>query len=63
VPHDKNGVRVRVDDLVTVRCRVIAVQLGDEFCNLSLETVEPMHPADHKSALSLNSQQVEKVSG
>jgi hypothetical protein len=61
VPHDKNGERVRVDDLVTVRCRVTAVSLGDDFCNVSLETVEPMHPGDHKTGISLNARQVEKV--
>ena len=61
MPHDKNGQLLEVGDLVTVRARVSSVQAGDEYCNVSLETVEPMHPTANTSALTLNTRQVEKV--
>ena len=42
MPHDIHGKELRVDDLVAVRCRVKEIYLGEEFCNVTLETVEPM---------------------
>lgn len=58
VPHDMNGRNLRVGDRVTVACVVTAIQPGPDYCNLSLETEQPMHPGLSKTALSLNSRQV-----
>jgi hypothetical protein len=59
--HDKNGVLLEVGDLVIVPCRVIEAQAHTEYCNLKLETVEPMHPSDRKDTLVVNTKQVYKV--
>ncbi len=59
MPHDKHGTEVRTGDIVTVTMRVVNVYRGDEYCNLSLETVEPMYPTTNKSGLTLNTRQVE----
>jgi hypothetical protein len=58
MPHDKNGLPVRIGDLVNVPCTVKDVQPGLEYCNLTLETVEPMFPGKEKSSICLNAKQV-----
>lgn len=62
MPHDKSGFPLKIGDLVTVSCRVTAVQSDQsEYCNVILETVESFYPGDHKSALNLNARQVVSV--
>jgi hypothetical protein len=58
MPHDINGNLISVGDIVQVECRVTAVQPGTDYCNLNLETVEPMFPGDYKSSFTLNGKQV-----
>ena len=45
--HDKNGRYLEVGDVVTVRCKIKAIQMTKEYCNLSLETEAPMYPSDN----------------
>jgi len=61
MPHDKNGQLLKVGDKVNVPCTVKVVQLGKEYCNLSVETDELMYPGDNKSTVTLNSKQVVKA--
>lgn len=61
MPHDKNGVLLAVGDLVNVPCKIASIQTGEEYCNVSLETVIPMPPYTVPSTLTLNTKQVEKV--
>ena len=61
MPHDKNGQVLEVGDRVTVLCEVKTIYLTEEFCNVGLETVEPMFPGEHKSGVTLNAKQVVKV--
>lgn len=61
MPHDVNGDEVKAGDLVTVRCKVISVSASPDYCNLTLETVEPMHPGDSPVMITLNAKQVEKA--
>lgn len=61
MPHDKNGKLLQIGDEVTVRAKVTSVNAGAEYCNVGLETVEPMHPTANTTALSLNAAQVEKL--
>jgi hypothetical protein len=61
MPHDKNGNILQPGDRVIVRAVVNRVDAGDEYCNVTLETEEPMYPGDHRSALTLNTRQVEKA--
>jgi hypothetical protein len=58
MPHDRNGVELHVDDYVYIVCKVTAVQPTHEYCNVNLETVEPMFPGTYKSTLTLNARQV-----
>ena len=61
MPHDKNGNVLAAGDEVIVRAKVTQVHTGEEYCNLTVETVEPMFPGDVKSTLTLNTKQVEKA--
>lgn len=58
MPHDKNGKTLRPGDLVTMAFNVTAVQTGEEYCNVSLESVEPMYPGEHKTNVTANARQV-----
>lgn len=60
MPHDKEGVQVNVGDLVYVPCRVKAVHLTEDYCNVDLTTVEIMPPSTQPSTFTLNSKQVIK---
>lgn len=63
MPHDKNGVILAVGDRVTVEFTVTSVSTGDEYCNVNLESVEPMYPGPHKTTLgAVNTRQTVKVS-
>ena len=59
--HDRNGKPLKVGDKVNVPCIVTAVQPGAEYCNLTVETEEPMFPTQNKNTITFNSKQVEKV--
>jgi hypothetical protein len=61
MPHDKNGRLLEVGNMVTVRCKIKAIQISEEYCNLNLETETPMYPLDSRTGLSLNAKQVEKL--
>lgn len=61
MPHDINGQPLQSGDEVLVPCKVITVHPGIDYCNLSLETIEPMAPGTYKSQLTLNTKQVKKV--
>ncbi len=61
MPHDRKGNRLSVGDHVIIEATVTAVHQTDEYCNLSLETIEPMFPSDNKSAISLNAKQVTRT--
>jgi hypothetical protein len=60
MPHDRNGNILSVGDIVMVPCRVKAIHLTADYCNVDLETTERMHPLPQPSAFSLNSKQVVK---
>jgi len=61
MPYDRNGHELRVGERVTVPCRVKAIHLNEEYCNVDLETEHPMYPGDHVTPLILNSKQVERA--
>lgn len=58
--HDKNGKPLAVGDRVTVTATIKETYLGEEYCNVQLETEEPMYPGDNKTIITLNAKQVEK---
>jgi hypothetical protein len=60
MPHDKRGTELHVGDTVMVPCRVKAIHLTEEYCNVDLETKLTMPPLDTVQALTLNSRQTIK---
>jgi hypothetical protein len=61
MPHDANGNVLQVGDEVIVRCKVAEVMIGDEYCNVTLRTLEPMPPYIDGTCVTLNTRQTEKV--
>lgn len=61
MPHDANGVELKVGDIVNMPFKVKQVHLSEEYCNLDLESCYKMYPSDNRTTLSaVNSRQVEK---
>lgn len=60
MPHDRDGTLLKVGNTVMVPARVKAIQDTEEYCNVTLETLQPMHPGDSRSTLVLNAKQVVK---
>jgi hypothetical protein len=63
MPHDMNGDELKVGATVFVPCKVKAIHLTEEYCNLDLETNISMYPSNNKTSLTLNSRQVTKKGG
>jgi len=61
MPHDRKGNLLNVGDHVVIEATVTQVQTGEEYCNVTLETIEPMYPGDSRSTLSLNAKQVTRT--
>lgn len=62
MPHDKNGTVLQPGDSVLIRGTVREVHAGEEYCNLNVDTDEPMYPGDSKTLIVVNARQVEFVS-
>lgn len=60
MPHDKRGEVLQVGDVVMVPCRIKAIHLTEEYCNVDLETQIAMFPTDDPTRLTLNSRQTIK---
>ena len=60
MPHDCDGAKLSVGDIVLVEAKVKEIHQTEDYCNLSLETSHAMFPGNHKTPLSLNGQQVRK---
>jgi hypothetical protein len=60
MPHDRDGAPLKVGDEVTIPAVVTSISPGADYCNLSVETVEPMFPGDSKTTVTLNAKQVVK---
>ncbi len=63
MPHDKNGNLLKEGDTVLIEATVRTIQTGEEYCNLTVDTVEPMYPGDSKTAITLNAKQVRLDTG
>ena len=61
MPHDRRGQLIEEGDIVHIPARVVRVHEGTDYCNLTLETIEPMHPGVLHTSISLNAKQVEKL--
>jgi hypothetical protein len=60
MPHDRKGNLLKVGDIVNIPAVVTNVNEGEDYCNISVETIEPMFPGNSKSTISLNAKQVDK---
>lgn len=64
MPHDRDGSLLEPGDRVTMEFVVKAVFAGEDFCNINMDSVEPLHPNTDKTHLgAVNSRQVVKVQG
>jgi hypothetical protein len=61
MPHDRDGKPLNVGDQVLVPARVKEIHMAEEFCNVSLETSQPMYPSNNRTTLTLNAKQVVKA--
>jgi len=62
MPHDRHGATVQVGDRVRVEFIVKEMHLTEDYCNLSLESVERMPPTlEHRTMLAINARQTVKV--
>ncbi len=59
--HDRKGNPLSVGDHVVIEATVRDLQAHDEYCNITVETVEPMYPGENKSAITLNAKQVTRT--
>lgn len=48
MPHDKDNKQLKVGDEVIIRCRVKSLTEGEEYCNVTLETIEGRRPDGQK---------------
>ena len=58
MPHDRDGKLLGVGDSVLVPARITAIHDTEEYCNVTLETSQPMYPSNDRSQLNLNAKQV-----
>ena len=56
--HDINGTELKVGDHVVIEGYILETSATEEFCNVKVETDEPMYPGDTKSIIWLNAKQV-----
>lgn len=60
MPHDRDGRLLSVGDTVNVPCRIKEIHNTEEYCNVTLETSQPMYPGNDRSSVVLNAKQVVK---
>lgn len=58
MPHTKDGVEVKKGDTLFVPVVVMSVQSGTEYCNVTVETAEPMFPSNTPTCLTFNTKQL-----
>lgn len=60
MPHDRDGEVLSVGDTVYVPVKITAIHLTEDYCNVNLETLQPMPPSHTRTELHLNAKQVIK---
>lgn len=60
MPHDIHGTLLQVGDAVLVPAVVTQITMTEEYCNVTVETREPMFPTTNKNTIVLNAKQVVK---
>jgi hypothetical protein len=60
MPHDLKGRVLSVGDTVILRCKVKEIHNTEEYCNATLETLQPMFPGENRTGVTVNTKQTEK---
>lgn len=60
MPHDKNGNKLEVGNRVLIEAEVKTITMSEDYCNLTVETVEVMYPGSNRNMVTLNAKQVVK---
>lgn len=50
--HDKNGTPLKKGDIVTITAKVTDLQAGEDFCNVTVETLAGRRPDGQKERFS-----------
>ena len=58
MPHDIDGKEFKVGDIVLVECKITEIHMTEEYCNVNLETTQPMYPTQDRNHIVLNGRQV-----
>lgn len=59
--HDKFGHPLTEGDEVLIHAKVTGLSGNAEYCNITVQAVEPMFPGDDHTAIVLNAKQVMKA--
>lgn len=62
MPHDVNNNLLEVGDEVIVRAKVTSIQTGEEYCNVTIQSVNGRKPDGMQEMFCLNAAVLEKVS-
>lgn len=52
MPHDCRAAALKVGDRVLIPCRIVELQAGEDYCNVTLETVQGRKPDGQKERIS-----------
>ena len=52
MPHDADGVELKLNDVVTVLGRVTSLQAQEDYCNVTIQIIE--RPDNMKNSITLN---------
>ena len=62
MPHTMQGAELQVGDEVIMRFVVKNVMTNEEYCNVTLESVEKLYPGNYPTTLgAVNTKQTEKI--
>jgi hypothetical protein len=50
--HDRNGTELKVGDVVNITCVIEELHPGDDYCNVSLETIYGRRPDNQPERIS-----------
>jgi hypothetical protein len=50
--HDANGTRLNVGDTVLIPARIIELHAGEDYCNVTVETIHARRPDARKERIS-----------
>lgn len=60
MPHDRNGTPLAKGDKVFIEAVITELQTGEEYCNVTLQTVSARKPDGQKETISANTAVLEK---